>query len=68
MFDEPFIIAGQMGGINNQGMTLGVYMYANAFSFMKLGYGSALGYVMALLIFALSYAVIRRYYGREATQ
>jgi ABC-type sugar transport system permease subunit len=35
---------------------------------MKLGYGSALGYVMALLIFALSYAVIRRYYGREATQ
>jgi len=64
MFDEAFIIAGPMGGAMNQGLTLAMYMYANGFSFMKLGYASALGYVMAILIMVLSLISIR-FYGRS---
>ena len=59
MFDEAFIIAGDMGGPSNQGLTLGMYMYANGFSFMKLGYASALGYIMAILIFVLSFISLK---------
>jgi ABC-type sugar transport system permease subunit len=66
MFDESFIVAGDMGGPNRQGMTLAMYMYANAFSYLKLGYASSLGYVMAVMIFGLSLITIKFYYRREA--
>lgn len=59
MFDEAFIIAGDMGGPSNQGLTLAMYMYANGFSYMKLGYASALGYIMAFAIFALSFLSLK---------
>ncbi|HNP73181.1 MAG TPA: sugar ABC transporter permease [Kouleothrix sp.] len=35
------------------------YMYSNAFEFLDLGYGSALSYLFALMVFALSMAQIR---------
>jgi ABC-type sugar transport system permease subunit len=59
MFDEAFIIAGEMGGPSNQGLTLAMYMYANGFSFMKLGYATALGYIMAFAIFGLSFVNLK---------
>jgi multiple sugar transport system permease protein len=35
------------------------YMYSNAFEFLDLGYGSALSYLFAIMVFALSMAQIR---------
>lgn len=35
------------------------YMYSNAFEFLDLGYGSALAYLFALMVFVLSMAQIR---------
>jgi multiple sugar transport system permease protein len=35
------------------------YMYSNAFEFLDLGYGAALSYLFALIVFALSLAQIR---------
>jgi multiple sugar transport system permease protein len=35
------------------------YMYSNAFEFLDLGYGSALSYLFAVMVFALSMAQIR---------
>jgi multiple sugar transport system permease protein len=35
------------------------YMYSNAFEFLDLGYGSALSYLFALMVFTLSMAQIR---------
>lgn len=35
------------------------YMYSNAFEFLDLGYGSALSYIFALLVFTLSILQIR---------
>jgi multiple sugar transport system permease protein len=35
------------------------YMYSNAFEFLDLGYGAALSYLFALIVFVLSLAQIR---------
>jgi multiple sugar transport system permease protein len=35
------------------------YMYSNAFEFLDLGYGSALSYLFALIVFSLSMLQIR---------
>jgi multiple sugar transport system permease protein len=47
------------GGPLNRTDVLLSYMYKHAFEFLDLGYGSALSYIIAILIFALSAAQIR---------
>lgn len=48
IFDEPFILTG--GGPDNATLTIGVYLYQNAFTYFDFGYASAIAYVLAVLI------------------
>lgn len=47
------------GGPMNRTQVLLTYMYSNAFDYLDLGYGAALSYIFATMIFALSLAQIR---------
>lgn len=52
LFDEPYVLTG--GGPNNATLTIGMYLYQNGFSFFDFGYASAIGYVLLLIIGAIS--------------
>lgn len=48
IFDEPYILT--RGGPDNATLTIGVYLYQNAFVYFDFGYASAIAYVLAVLI------------------
>ncbi|SFX78895.1 sugar ABC transporter permease (plasmid) [Streptomyces atratus] len=48
IFDEPYILT--RGGPDNATLTIGVYLYQNAFTYFDFGYASAIAYVLAVLI------------------
>ncbi|MFJ6011394.1 carbohydrate ABC transporter permease [Streptomyces sp. NPDC092952] len=48
IFDEPYILT--HGGPDNATLTIGVYLYQNAFTYFDFGYASAIAYVLAVLI------------------
>ncbi|MGW7364386.1 carbohydrate ABC transporter permease [Streptomyces sp. NPDC054841] len=51
IFDEPYVLTG--GGPDNATLTIGVYLYQNAFKYFDFGYASAIAYALAVLIGAL---------------
>jgi raffinose/stachyose/melibiose transport system permease protein len=51
-FDSIFVLTG--GGPGNSTMVLSVALYNNAFSFYRLGYGSAIAVFMFVLLFTIS--------------
>jgi multiple sugar transport system permease protein len=57
VFTEAFVLTG--GGPNNSTLLLSVLLYRNAFEFLKMGYASALAWVMFLIVLALTLAVFR---------
>jgi lactose/L-arabinose transport system permease protein len=48
IFDEPYILT--QGGPDNATLTIGVYLYQNAFMYFDFGYASAIAYALAVLI------------------
>lgn len=61
LFDEPYVLTN--GGPNNATLTIGMYLYQNAFQYFDFGYASAIGYALTLiigLISVLQMAVLRR--------
>jgi cellobiose transport system permease protein len=54
LFAEPFVLFGQDGGIGQAGMVTGTLLYQNAFIYFKFGYGAALAWVIAVIVFVLS--------------
>lgn len=48
LFDEPYVLTG--GGPDNATLTIGVYLYQNAFTYFDFGYASAIAYALAVLI------------------
>ncbi|MFE7603391.1 carbohydrate ABC transporter permease [Streptomyces sp. NPDC057494] len=48
IFDEPYILT--RGGPDNATLTIGVYLYQNAFTYFDFGYASAIAYALAVLI------------------
>ncbi|MGG8408008.1 carbohydrate ABC transporter permease [Streptomyces sp. 12297] len=48
LFDEPYVLTG--GGPDNATLTIGVYLYQNAFKYYDFGYASAIAYFLAVLI------------------
>ena len=54
LFAEPAILVGLEGGPNNAGMTMTMYLYARGFRELKMGYASAIGYSLAVIILVLS--------------
>ncbi len=64
LFDESYILFTSSGGVNQQGLTLGVFIYRTAFQYFKFGQASATAYLVAVFIFAL--AMIQLWYGRRS--
>ena len=54
LFAEPAILVGSTGGPNNAGMTMTMYLYNRAFRELKMGYASAIGYSLAVIILVLT--------------
>ncbi len=52
-FAEPLLLAN--GGPNEASLTIANYLYRMGFTHAKLGYGASIGWVMALIIFGLSF-------------
>lgn len=48
IFDEPFVLT--HGGPDNATLTIGMYLYQNAFSYFDFGYASAIAHALAVLI------------------
>jgi ABC-type sugar transport system permease subunit len=55
MFTEVFTLFDVYGGLNNQALTPVLYLYAQAFDRSNIGYASALGLLLALLIALLTF-------------
>ncbi|MER5948162.1 sugar ABC transporter permease [Streptomyces sp. NPDC001904] len=52
LFDEPYVLTN--GGPDNATLTVGMYLYNTAFKNFDFGYASALGYVLAIIVTAIS--------------
>ena len=54
LFAEPSILVGSVGGPNNAGLTMTMYLYTRGFRELKMGYASAIGYSLAVIILVLT--------------
>ncbi len=52
IFEQVYLMTG--GGPANATQTIVLYLYSNAFRFLKMGYASAIAYVLFFLIFFIS--------------
>ena len=57
VFTEAFVLTG--GGPNNSTLLLSVYLYRNAFEYLKMGYASAIAWVMFLIVLVLTLVVFK---------
>lgn len=57
VFTEGFVLTG--GGPNNSTLLLSIYLYRNAFEYLKMGYASALAWVMFLIVLLLTLLVFK---------
>jgi multiple sugar transport system permease protein len=57
VFTEGFVLT--RGGPNNSTMLLSIYLYRNAFEYLKMGYASAIAWVMFLIVLVLTLLVFR---------
>ncbi len=51
-FAEPYVMT--KGGPENATLFLGLYLYQTAFSFLQMGYASAMAWIMFMIIFGLT--------------
>ena len=54
LFAEPVTLVGEVGGPNNAGLTMTMYLYNRGFRELKMGYASAIGYSLAIIIVVLT--------------
>jgi multiple sugar transport system permease protein len=62
LFVEPFVMTG--GGPVDATLSLVLYLYRQAFQFLRMGYAATIGVVLALLIFIVT-LIQRRYIEKE---
>jgi cellobiose transport system permease protein len=62
MFDEPFVLTQGLGGTNNASTTLGMYLYATAFTNFDFGLGAAVSWYIfaAVVMMTLLYRSVTR--------
>lgn len=53
-FDEPMILLGTGGGVNQAGMTTVLYLYRTSFEWMDFGTGAAMSYLLFVIIIAFA--------------
>jgi multiple sugar transport system permease protein len=57
VFAEAFVMT--RGGPNNATLLLSVYLYRNAFEYLRMGYASAIAWVMFMIVLLLTLVVFR---------
>jgi multiple sugar transport system permease protein len=57
VFAEPYVLTN--GGPNNSTLLLPLYLYRNAFEYLKMGYASAIAWVSFLVVLLLTLLVFR---------
>jgi multiple sugar transport system permease protein len=57
VFTEAFVMTG--GGPNNATLFLAVYLYRSAFQYLKMGYASAVAWVMFMIVMLLTLLVFK---------
>lgn len=62
LFELPYLLLQETAGPNNQGLTLVMYLYQQGFDRGDLGYASAVGWVLAIVLFG--FAIAQQVYGR----
>ena len=67
LFELPYALLDGTGGPDNAGLTIVMYLYQHAFEAGDLGTGAAVGWILTLIIFALSLAQIRLSGGLESS-
>lgn len=72
IFDEPYLltmnqVGGQgLGGVNNAGLTLAMYVYNQGFVNGHLGYAASIAYVICAIIVGLS-VINMKFFGKSPT-
>jgi len=66
LFAEPYVLFGQGGAMNQAAVVTGTFLYQNSFRYFKFGYASAIAWVLAAIILALSMLQLKLG-SREAT-
>lgn len=62
LFAEPVTLVGTSGGPRNAGLTMTMYLYNRGFRELRMGYASAIGYSLAIIIVFLT--VVQLYFTR----
>ncbi len=62
LFELPYLLLGENGGPGRSGLTVVMYLYEKGFRLGDLGYASAIGWVLAMILFA--FAIIQKWAGR----
>ncbi len=63
LFELPYVLLNSSAGPNNQGLTLVMYLYQRGFEAGDLGYASAVGWVLAIVLIA--FAIVQRRLARD---
>lgn len=64
LFEEPFILTGGRGGVDQSGMTAAVYLYRMAFDFNDFGGASAMSWLLFAVVAALTWLTNRAFRAR----
>ena len=64
LFELPYLMLNESAGPNNQGLTLVMYLYQQGFDRGDLGYASAVGWVLAAVLFG--FAIIQRFMSKSS--
>ena len=54
LFEEPFILVGPQGGVDNAGLTVAMYLYREGFDFNSMGTAAAVSWVLFVVISILT--------------
>ncbi|NLE45175.1 MAG: sugar ABC transporter permease, partial [Chloroflexi bacterium] len=55
LFEDIYILGGSSGGPAETGLTVAMYLYRQGFVYGQMGYASAVGVLLAIIIFAVSF-------------
>ncbi len=67
LFELPYVLLDGNGGPNNQGLTIVMYLYQSGFELGDLGYASAIGWALAIMLIGLAFIQIRMMRREEAS-
>ena len=62
LFELPFLLLGPGGGKDGAGLTVVMYLFDKGFNVGNLGYASAIGWVLAMILFC--FAILQKFVGR----